>query len=476
MKLETKIQDDHQIKITAEFEENSLEKYKRQAARKISEGTKIPGFRPGKAPFDVVRRLYGDDAIEKQAVEIMIDDVYPQIIDEAKIEPAASGQLEEIISSDPPKFSFVIPLAPEVELGKYQDIRKDYKFEGVADDEVESFLKRIQTSYATAEPVERPIEKGDLVYLKMKGTLKKIAEGENAEVIREAPMQTIVGENSMQEESWPFKGFSNELIGLNEKEEKTFSHKFKKDDASEELRGKEVEFHVTIESVKSLHLPEINDEFAKSTGNFETLEELKKSVLENLEKGKRDEFDRKYFDELIDEIIALSTIKYPPQVVEQEMESVLGSLQQDLAEQKMDLEAYLKLVQKDRETFLNDEIRPAAVKRLERSLVMDKLSHEEKIELSKEDLQKEFDKTLYDMQSTTDFKALRRKMSNERIANAIAMQAASKLMNNRILDRIKAIASGEGEVKIEAEEKPAPKKAKKKAVAKASEETGEANE
>lgn len=158
------------------------------------------------------------------------------------------------------------------------------------------------------------------------------------------------------------------------------------------------------------------------------------------------------------------------------MESVLGSLQQDLAEQKMDLEAYLKLVQKDRETFLNDEIRPAAIKRLERSLVMDKLSHEEKIEISKEDLQKEFDQTLYDMQSTTDFKALRRKMSNERIANAIAMQAASKLMNNRILDRIKAIASGEGEVKVEAEEKPAPKKAKKKVVAKTAEETGEASE
>lgn len=459
MKIETTPRDDHQMTVVAEFESGSLEKYKRQAARKISENSKIPGFRPGKAPYDIVRRLYGDEAIEKQAVELMVDDVYPEVVKESKVDPAGPGSLEKIISAEPPKFSFIIPMAPVVKLGDYRKLRKEYLPDPVTEDEVESFLKRLQTSFATAEPVERPIEKGDLVYLRLKGTLTKPAEGEDAEVIKEAPMQTIVGENTIQEDSWPYPGFSKELIGLSAKEEKTIKHKFKKDEGSEDLQGKEVALHVQIESVKALHLPELDNEFAQTAGNVESIDELKKSIRERLEAGKKEEYDRKYFDELVDELIGISTIQYPPQVLEDEMESVLHSLADDLAAQKLDFDTYLKLINKDRETFLNEQIKPAAAKRLERSLVLDQLSHEEKIALPKEDLENEFNKTLYDIQATTDMRQLRRKMSNERLANAIAMQAATRLMSKRTLERLKAIATGE---EIKSEEKPADKPAKKK--------------
>lgn len=464
MKIETTPRDDHQMTVVAEFEAGSLEKYKRQAARKISESSKIPGFRPGKAPFDIVRRLFGDEAIEKQAVELMVDDVYPEVVKESKVEPAGPGSLEKIVSSEPPKFSFIIPMAPEVKLGDYHKLRKDYTPESVTGEEVESFLKRLQTSFATAEPVERPIAKGDLVYLRLKGTLTKTVEGEDAEVIKEAPMQTIVGENTIQDDTWPYKGFSTELVGLSAKEEKTVKHKFKKDEGSEELRGKEVELHVQVESVKALHLPELDNEFAQSAGNVESMDDLRKSIRERLESGKKDEYDRKFYDELVDELVGISTIKYPPQVLEDEMESVLHSLSDDLAAQKLDFETYLKLINKDQETFLNEQIKPAAAKRLERSLVLDQLSHDEKIELAKEELESEFNKTLYDIQATSDMRELKRKMSNERLANAIAMQAATRLMSKRTLERLKAIAAGE-EIKPdgEAAAKPAKKKAKKAA-------------
>ena len=97
-------------------------KYKYQKA-------KIPGFRPGKAPYDVIVRLYGDKAIEEEAIETMVEDVYPSILDEAKINPGAPGSLEEIVSTDPVKLSFIVPLEPTVDLGDYRSVREDYKVE-----------------------------------------------------------------------------------------------------------------------------------------------------------------------------------------------------------------------------------------------------------------------------------------------------------------------------------------------------------
>ena len=117
MKIETTTRDDHQVRIVAEFDPEFMEKFKHQAARKISQNAHIPGFRPGKAPYDVVRRTYGEDAIEKEAIEIMLDEVYPQVLKEAAIEPAGVGNLEEIISQNPPKFAFVVPLMPKVDPG-----------------------------------------------------------------------------------------------------------------------------------------------------------------------------------------------------------------------------------------------------------------------------------------------------------------------------------------------------------------------
>ena len=103
MKIETQPQEDQQVKIIAEIEPEKMEGFKIRAARKISRNSKISGFRPGKAPYDVVRRQYGDAVIEQEAVEIMLDELYPQILDEAGIKPSAAGTLEEIISMDPPK-------------------------------------------------------------------------------------------------------------------------------------------------------------------------------------------------------------------------------------------------------------------------------------------------------------------------------------------------------------------------------------
>ena len=214
MKIETQPIEDHQVKITAELDTENFDQYKHRAARKIAQESKIPGFRPGKAPFDVVRRIYGDDMIEKQAVELLIDDVYPKVLDEAQVKPGGAGSLQDIISTNPPKFTFIVPLIPEVTLCDYKSMRQDYNLEPLSQAEFDKFINNLRKGTATAEPVERPVEADDLVYVKISGLLSEPREGEEAEIVKDRPYQVVVGDDVDSDDAWPFPGFSNELIGL----------------------------------------------------------------------------------------------------------------------------------------------------------------------------------------------------------------------------------------------------------------------
>lgn len=478
MKIETQPRDDHQVKVTAEFEPAALEKYKKVAARHIAQKVKIPGFRPGKAPYDVIVRLYGEQTIEDDAVEYMVEDVYPSILKEAKIEPGAPGTLDEIISREPVKLSFIIPLEPTIDLGSYREVRKDYQLEPVADKQVDDFLARLGRNYATAEPADRPAKKGDLVYLKADATILNPVEGDKPEILKDSPLQVVIGDND-PENDFPFPGFGDKLIKLSANEEKTFKYTYPEDSKYERLHGKEVEFHVTVQNVKSLKLPEMNDEFAQSMGMFENMEKLREAVKSQLETQKKADYEQGYFDELTEKLLEKATIKYPPQLLDDEVEHVVDSIKQDLAQQKMELDVYLKSLKKEKEKWLEEEIKPVAKKRLERSLLMDEIARIEKIEVGKEELSGEFNNMVAEMSAQQDFKKLQRKMTNEKIANALAMQAASKLLNQHVLDRLKDIATGKADEKAvepesaeKAETEAKPKRAAKKKV----EETASAEE
>ncbi|MHC1740928.1 MAG: trigger factor [Anaerolineaceae bacterium] len=442
MKIKTELRDDHQMKVVAEFEADVLEKYKHQAARKIASRAKIPGFRPGKAPYDVILRLYGEEAITEEAKGLLVDDSYPAILDEAKINPAAPGSLEEISESEPITATFIVPLEPTVELGEYQSLRKKYAVKAVTEKQVDEFIERMRKNYATAEPSTSPAADGDLVGLKLDATLTQPTEGEKAEVLKESPLQVVIGENDPELNDFPYPGFSENLKGLSENDEKTFKYSYPEDSKYDRLRGKEVEFHALIESVKTLRLPELNDEFAQSVGDFETLAKLREMVRTQLESQARNEYEKDYFDDLIEKLVKGATIKYAPQTLEHEMEHVVESIQQDLAQQHMELDIYLKTIKKEKADWMEGDVKPAARKRLERSLVLDELAKVEKVEVGNEELQNEFTSMINEMQYSMDPKKLQKELKSERFANALAMEAASRLLNRKVLDCLKNIATG----------------------------------
>jgi trigger factor len=470
LKIETTPRDDHQLKVVVEVETEVLERKMKKAARHIAEHTKIPGFRPGKAPYDMVVRYVGEPHVREEAVEMVVEEIYPQMLKEQNIEAGAVGSLEDIVSMDPLTLSFIVPLAPKVELNDYRSVRIPYEYKGIGDEDVEKVVEQYRSYYSTLEPLEKAAKEGNVVFLKTTGT----SNGE--EIVPERSLQVKIDEKSAEDShEWPFQGFSRKLIGVKEGDEKDFKFTYPADFMDEKLKGKDLVFHASIQSVKKMVLPEVDEAFIKNFGDFAAVEDFKKNIRTQLEANSQAEYDFEYYNKVIDLIKTNAVIQYPPQVLDDEKQELIKSFERDLASQKMDMEAYLKLNNITREEFEEKELIPNAKKRLERTLIMNEIAHAEKIELSDKEMEEGYQQTLQDLASTTrDFDKLVKKMPRERLVNAIAMEAATRVMNRRVYETIKQIATGNlveaspadaGEVEAKPKaKKTKPKTAKKEAV------------
>jgi trigger factor len=435
VKIEKTIEENHEAKLVVEVEPERLDTYKRRAARKISQRGKIPGFRPGKAPYDMVVRNYGEQAIIEQAMDAFVDAEYSNILKEAAVEPGAAGSLESIDSLEPPKLTFRVPLAPEVDLGDYHSIRMPYEWIAPDEKAVEAAVEDLRQMYATTENVERAAQEGDYVLVDVKSETTELNRTGYSVVVRSEGRDT----------EWPYNGFSKELIGLKAGDTKTVTHSFPEDWEVEELRGKEAEMEVTLKTVRALTLPELDDEFAKTAGAGETVEALREAVKRDVETRSKADYDDKYFVDLIEKIKEGATLKYHQHALEHEGEHVLEDLGQRLGQQGMDLDTYFKVRNTTREQFIEDEVKPVAKKRFERSLILDEIVRREKLEVDNEALDAEFNQTLsaLTMQGVDLNKIRGGRQGQQRVAQAVAMESANRVLTRRALDMLKSIAVGE---------------------------------
>ena len=435
MNIEKQYQEDHSVKLIVEVDPETMTTYKRRAATKISSRSKIPGFRPGKAPYDIVLRSVGEAAVTEQAVDLFIDAEYSNILKEADVNPGAAGTLESVDSLEPPKFTFRVPLAPEVDLGDYHAVRLPYEWQAPGEKEVADALENLRQMYATTETVEREIATGDYVLLDV--------ESETTELNRKGFATFVRSED--RDTEWPYNGFAKELVGLKAGESKTIQYTYPEDWDVEELKGKSVEIKVTVKTVRGVTLPDLNDELAKMTGAGETLDALKEMVKKDVETRSREEYDDKYFVELIEKLKEGATIKYHAHTIEHEGEHVLSDLSQRLSQQNMDLEAYFKVRETTREKFIEEEVNPVAKKRLERSLILDEIVRKENIQVDNAALETEYNNTLMGLvQQGMDLTKMRGgKKGQKQLSQAIAMESANRVITRKALDMLKSIAMGE---------------------------------
>jgi trigger factor len=435
LKIEKTVEENHEAKLVVEIEPETMDTYKRRAARKISERGKIAGFRPGKAPYDMVVRTYGEQPIIEQAIDLLVDAEYSNILKEAGVEPGAAGSLESIDSLEPPTLTFRVPLAPEVDLGEYRSVRMPYEWSAPDEEAIDAAVEDLRQMYATTENVEREAQEGDYVLVDVKSETTELNRTGFAAFIRQEERDT----------EWPYNGFARELVGMKPGDTRTIQHTFPEDWDVEELRGKDAEMEVTVKTIRAMSLPELDDEFAKTAGAGETVAELREAVRKDVEARSKADYDDRYFVDLIEKIKEGATLKYHQHSLEHEQEHVLEDLGQRLAQQGMDLDTYFKVRNTTREQFVEEEVKPVAKKRFERSLILDEIVRREQIEVDNAALDAEFNQTLSSlaMQGVDLSKIRGGRKGQQRVAQAVAMESANRVLTRRALDTLKSIASGE---------------------------------
>lgn len=442
MNIQKKINDNHQVEISVELEQDLMERHKRRAARKIAQQAKIPGFRPGKAPYAVIVRNYGEDAIVEEALESMINEIYPDIIKEAEVDPYGPGSLSDIESKEPPKFTLLIPLMPEVDLPEYREIRKPYEFEPATDEEVESVLKNIRLQQAVTEPVaDRPVEIGDMVQLSMTQTIKDPDEGQEPVIGTDMPQTIYVNEEFDEKDTMPFKGFMKKLIGLNIGDEKKTTHTYNEVDESDELFGKKVEFEFKVTGISKADVPELNDEFAQTVNpEMETLADLKVNIKEQVEKYRKQQYENVYVTEVMDEIVESATVKYPIDLYEQEAHAYIHQLQDQVSRQGMEWDTYLKANDQTEEGILEEQ-KPELEKRIKRILVLEEIARKEELRVEDQELQAQVMQTLVQGGLINYLNSLPKQQADE-ISHRITMDSANQVLNDKLMHRLVDIAAG----------------------------------
>jgi len=434
--------DDHQVKLTVEIPAEEFETAKRRAARKIARSVKIPGFRPGKAPYDVIIRHVGEAAVIEDGLEILVTDVYPEIIRESGIKPYSLGTLESVEKLDPPVLEFIVPLEAEVNLGDYAAIRRDYEIKSITEEQVDEVLENIREQQAIVEPVDREALPGDIVTVKITGI--QVGENEESEevvVVKERTISLLINApDKVDEAEWPYAGFSENLAKHKVGDQLRVIHAFDINSPYEEFRELEVQFSIGIESVRSRTLPELDDDFLSAIGDYESIEKLRDDILESLTTQSIQQYDNEYDEGILEEIINDSEIKYPPQMVDNQIDNLVDNLEHNLEDQNLDMDLYLK----SRQITLDDlrsELRPIAESRLTRTLVLMEIAKLENITVEPGELQEETIAVINEMSSASESGS--KKINKVDIENITGNVLASMLVS-KAMTRFRQIASDEG--------------------------------
>jgi trigger factor len=445
LKVETQTLENHRAKLIVEVEPDLIDKAKQRAARQLASRVKIPGFRPGKAPYHIIERTLGPDAILQQAYEFVGEEIFPKALDEAGLKPYAPAEFTPPSDKAPHTFEFTFPMDAKVDLGDYHSIRIPYELPPTSEEEVQKTLTDLRERNAVIEPVERPAQTGDEITIKLSGIRINPDEGEDPTLINERS-QTILIKNDEDPSEWPFPGFSLQMVGLSAGDIKTVNYTFPEDSAFTSLRGKEVEYHIEVEQAKSRTMPELNDEFAKSIGDFETLQALEETIRDGLKAQAKANYDSQYSEQVLTKVIEGAAIIYPPEMVEDQITALTERLKNQLSEQGQEFETYLKMRGMDATTF-RESNRPQAEVAIKRSVVMYELAQAEAITVEREEMENEAMSTLNDLMRYVSPDRFKKMSKDRNFISQLSRNASVDVLSRKTFERINAIAKGDDHVR-----------------------------
>ena len=426
MQVTTERLEDCQVNVIVELDAAEADKRLRQTARQVSRQYTVPGYRKGKAPLAAVIRTFGREILEQQAIEDWGQELYEQALEEVDYEPYEVGELQEV-EWDPFRMTVLLPIQPELDLGDYRAVRAPYEVEPVTDEQIEEYLAELQQENAQWAPVERPAAMGNQVVLDMQGTAGEV------EVVNNQEYEMLLEEDV----PYPLPGFHEQIVGMSAGDDKSFTLVLPEDDDNEEAAGQEAMVTVHLHSVKEEEVPPLDDELAMMVGDYDTLDDLKTGVREELEQAAEQKAESEYLDKALDAFIeAAVKIEYPPQAIDREVELSLNQMQSSLASSGIELDTYLGMIGKTREMY-KQELRPAAEERLKKRLVIGEISRLEDLEVEPDEIDEEIERMAASLGPEAEgfLESLR--------SPGGQMMVADDLMTAKAQDRALLIARGE---------------------------------
>lgn len=427
MKVTTEPLESRQLSVAIEVDDDRARRAMHQAARQIARQVNIPGFRKGKAPYDVIIQRYGEDAVRQEAADILVNDVYKVALEQHDIDPYGAGKVEDV-SLDPFTFKFTVPLAPLVDLAGYRDYRSKPRTVRVYKKEIQQALEEIRDRNAILEPLERPVELGDLATLDI-----RVHSVHGDEIFNQTGNRVVLDEGD--EDLIP--GFSAAVVGMKVEDEHSFALPLPDDFPQENMRGQQATFDVKLVQVHKRTLPDIDDDLARVAGNYDTLNELEKDLKEKLRAAAQKEADEAYARDVLEAIVEQASAEYPPVMLEDEIDELVKQLEQTVKrDSHLALEDWLKLQSKGIED-LRAELTPQAEKRVKRALVMGEVVRKEGLVLEEAEL----DTQIEEISTPWGARAgdVRSSLSTDKGRRALS----SRLLGNKAVQRLVEIAKGE---------------------------------
>ena len=352
-----------------------------EAVRHLSQRTKIPGFRPGKAPRGVIEAVVGKDAVLEEAMDHLVQRAYREALIEKEILPLTQAEVnvEQGVEGKPVVFTATVQVRPEVKVGDYRSFNFKPEIDTIDADKVQKVIDELRDQNASLSPVEdRGAKNGDYAVIGYKGTREGVPfDGGSAE-----RMPLILGEERL------IPGFEANLLGLRPGETAGFEITFPEDYPEAGLAGKPARFDVELKELREKDLPAEDDDFARSLGTFADLAAMKTEIKARLERNALDRARHDFADKIIEYATANATLELPDVLVDQEVEIMHDELRSSLARQGIDEAAYLKATDKT-EADLHTDLRPRAEKRVKVLLVLSKIADEEGLEIPDQDVESE---------------------------------------------------------------------------------------
>ena len=375
-------------KLTIEVPAEKFEEAVQHSYNKNKGKFNIPGFRKGKAPFNMIKKMYGVGVFYEDAVDEVIDASYPDAAKESGLEivsrPAVS--IEQIEEGKSFIYTAKVAVKPEVTLGQYKGVEVQKTKSDVTEEDIETEIKRAREKNSRLITVEdRGVEDGDQVTIDFDGSVDgKRFEGGKAE---DYPL--TIGSHTF------IDNFEEQLIGKTTGEECEVNVTFPAEYHVEELKNKPAVFKVKVKEIQRKELPEANDEFASEVSDFDTMEEYKKDLTEKLQAEKIEAAKTADEDKVVAKVIENATMEIPDQMVEEQVNGMVNDYARRLESQGISFKQYVEITGMTAEK-IGEQMKPQAIKRIQTRLVLEAVVKAENIQADDAAVEEQFDKMAAD--------------------------------------------------------------------------------